>query len=91
MDKKLLKNKSKHLVPVMNIGKNGITEGAIKQLEIDFSTKELIKIKFLRTYLEEKEIKPKQAAEKLASMTSSEIIDVVGFTASFYKQKKSRF
>jgi len=88
MDKKLLKNKSKHLEPVINIGKNGITEGVVKQLEIDFSTKELIKVKFLRNYLEEKSVKPKKAAEELATLTSSTLVDVVGFTASFYKKKK---
>jgi RNA-binding protein len=83
MDNRELKLRARDLKPVMSIGKNGITEGAIKQLDIDLETKQLIKVKLLKTFLDSHD--KKEVAEQLALMTKSKIVQIVGHTVILYR------
>lgn len=78
------------LAPVLNIGKHGITEGVIAQLERDFTTKELLKVKVLRTFLEASGKKTREIAADLAQMTGSSVVQVVGHTLTLRKPLKRR-
>ena len=75
--------KANSLEPEFQIGKGGMTDGVIKQTLDAFNTKELIKIKVL---LESAPETPRQFADKLASATESEVIQVIGGVIVLYKE-----
>ncbi len=55
--KKLFKGISKYMDPIFQIGKNGITENFIKQVDDALEAREIIKIKVLNnSFLEPKEV-----------------------------------
>ncbi|MES2505018.1 MAG: YhbY family RNA-binding protein [Myxococcota bacterium] len=47
-----LKAQAHHLKPIVSVGKNGITENLLKEIDAALNTHELIKIKFLESALE---------------------------------------
>ena len=65
------------------IGKGGLTDGVIEQTLDSFRTKELIKIKVL---LDSAPETPREFADKLASATQSEVIQVIGGVIVLYKE-----
>jgi len=81
--KKELKNKAKLLEPVLRIGKNGLTDGVIAEIEKLLKKKKLIKIKLLRNFMEDKN--KKEVAHLLSEQTSSEVIDLIGNVVVLYK------
>ncbi len=76
--------KAASLKPVIQIGKEGITDGVIEELKRQLKEKKLVKIKFLRSALEEKD--REQLAEELQDKTGAELIEIRGNTAVFYKR-----
>lgn len=84
MEKKELAEKSKELEPVIRIGKNGITEGIIEEIKSQLKKKKLIKIKFLKSAMED--IDKKVLAKRIAEDTNSELIDQVGFIVVLHKR-----
>lgn len=85
MDKKHkeLKSKSKTLDPSIQIGKSGLTESIIKEIKRQLTQKNMIKIKMLKSAIEDKD--KKVIAEEIAKKTHSEIIDQIGFTITIKK------
>ncbi|MFH2028182.1 MAG: YhbY family RNA-binding protein [Nanoarchaeota archaeon] len=79
-----LKEKAKLLEPVLRIGKSGITDSVVEEIKCILIKKKLIKIKFLRSALADKN--KKQLAEEIARKTESELIDAVGFVVVLYKE-----
>jgi RNA-binding protein YhbY len=73
--KKELKSQSKSLKPFISI----------QQIIIHLKANRLGKCKILRTFLEEQGLDKKDVANDLAQKTNSQIIDMVGFTVTFYK------
>ena len=71
------------LQAVFQVGKEGATAAVASQMMEAFNTRELLKGKVL---LESCPQSPAQAAEALAAMTGSEIIQVVGGSMVFYKE-----
>ena len=84
MIKKELVAKSKLLEPILRIGKSGLTEGTVKEIERQLKKKKLIKIKFLPASLEERN--KKEFAKEIALLTNSELIHQVGFVIVLYKR-----
>lgn len=68
----------KLLRPVVWIGKNGITEGVINQIRSLLKHRKMIKVKFLRSFLESNE--RTAAAKEIASFTDSVVVEQTGFT-----------
>ena len=83
-DIKRLKSKARLMEPVVRIGKNGLTDNAILQVKRLVDKRKLVKVKFLRSFLESND--RISAAKKLAEKTGSELIDQVGFVAVLYKR-----
>lgn len=71
------------LEPEFHIGKGGVTDAVAAQALNSFNTKELIKVKVL---LDSCPVPPREAAEKLAGATQSEVIQVIGGIIVLYKQ-----
>ncbi len=53
--KRFLRSKAHHLKPVAQIGKEGLTEAAMKQILETINVRELIKVNILQNCFEEKE------------------------------------
>lgn len=70
---------------IMQIGKGDIEAASIKQIDDALEARELIKIRVLETC----PLSPKEAAEKAAGATGSEIIQVIGSRFVLYR-KSSR-
>lgn len=77
-----LRAEANGLDPIFQIGKEGITESVIAQLEDTFNTRELFKIK---VHLESAPETPKELATKIAEATGCDIIQVIGGTIVVFR------
>ena len=77
-----LRAEANGLDPIFQIGKEGITDAVIAQLEDTFNTRELFKI---RVHLETSPESPKELAEKIAEATGCDIIQVIGGTIVVFR------
>ncbi len=81
---KELKSKAVELKPIIWIGKSGLTDNAIKEIKIQLKKKKLIKVKFLKSIVKEKD--KKELFNELASKTGSKVIHQVGFVVVLYRK-----
>lgn len=72
------------LQPIFQIGKNGISENTIKQLDDALEARELIKITILETAGEN----AKTLAQDVASRLDAEVIQVIGSKFVIYRKSK---
>ena len=77
-----LRAEANGLDPVFQIGKEGITDAVVAQLEDTFNTRELFKIK---VHLETAPEGPKELATKIAEATGCDIIQVIGGTIVVFR------
>ena len=77
-----LRAEANGLDPIFQIGKEGITDAVITQLEDTFNTRELFKIK---VHLETAPETPKELATKIAEATGCDIIQVIGGTIVVFR------
>ena len=77
-----LRAEANTLEPIFQIGKEGITDAVIAQLEDTFNTRELFKIK---VHLETSPETPKELAAKIAEATRCEISQVIGGTIVVFR------
>lgn len=77
-----LRAEAHHLQPTVHVGQNGLTPSLISSLDDALRTHELVKVKLGKTT----ELKAKDAAGQLASATASEVVQVIGRTATFYRE-----
>ena len=73
------------LEPLFQIGKSGVTQAVAEQFLTACNTRELIKIRVL---LDSSPDMPRAAAQKLAEMTGSEIIQVIGGVIVLFKKNE---
>jgi len=79
--KKYLKGLAHGLSPVVQVGKNGLTDSLFKQINDQLEIHELIKIKFT-DYKDEK----KELTQNIETGTDSILIGIIGHIAIFYKE-----
>ena len=77
-----LKKESHHLNPLFQIGKNGINDNFISQIDDLLEKRELIKISVLQNAEEDK----KDLADQISMQTNSEIVTVIGNTIILYRE-----
>lgn len=77
-----LRAEANGLDPIFQIGKEGVTDAVIAQIEDTFNTRELFKIK---VHLESTPESPKEIAQKLAEATGCDIIQVIGGTIVVFR------
>ena len=77
-----LRAEANGLDPIFQIGKEGVTDAVIAQIEDTFNTRELFKIK---VHLESAPESPKEIAQKLAEATGCDIIQVIGGTIVVFR------
>lgn len=79
-----LKARAKAEKPLVWIGKNGITDETITQLDMFLKKKKLVKIRLLNSFVDSHD--RKAAAEELAERTGSRVIDQIGFVVALYRR-----
>lgn len=77
-----LRKMAQTISPIFQIGKNGLSENQIEQIQNALEARELIKITLLNTIPEEKH----SIAEELASATNSDIVHLIGNKLTLYKE-----
>ena len=70
-----LRAKANPLEPIIQIGKEGVTDNLIAQIDDTLDVRELIKI---RVHLETSPKTPKELANELAPVLGAEVIQVIG-------------
>lgn len=78
-----LKSEANKLSPILNIGKNGITDTLIDELNKQIKASRLVKVRILKSAEEGKDIKV--IAEEIANATRSTLIEVRGRTVVLYR------
>ena len=79
--KAFLKSKGQGLDPRLQIGKNGLTESFLKELEVALERDELVKVK-VGKYVEE------TLAAEAATKTKAALVATLGRTALYYRPSK---
>lgn len=77
-----LRAEAHHLSPTVHVGQHGLSPSLITSLDDALRTHELVKVKLGKGA----DVKPKDAAGDLAGATKSEVIQVIGRTATFYRE-----
>ena len=75
-ERQFFKKEAHSIKPIFQIGKGGLSEEMIQQIQFAIEKRELIKVSLLQNTMEE----PQEAAEVLAEQTGSTIIQVIGHT-----------
>jgi RNA-binding protein len=77
-----LRAEAHHLDPAVHVGHQGLTPTVIGSLDDALRTRELVKVKITNKDV----MKPKDAANALALATNSAVIQVIGRTATFFRE-----
>ena len=78
-----LRGQANRLEPLFQVGKGGISDALITQTNDALRVHELIKLKVL---LDSAPESPREIAEKLATATDSQVVQVIGGSIIFYKE-----
>jgi RNA-binding protein len=81
-DRAELRAEAHHLTPLVHVGQYGLSPTVIQALEDALRTRELVKVQLGRNADE----KPKNAAAALADATGADVIQVIGKTATLYRE-----
>ena len=74
--------------PTAQVGKNGITDTLIAQIDDQLEAREMIKV----SVLQNSELDAKAVANDLAAETGAEVVQVLGFKITLYRvSKKENF
>lgn len=77
-----LKAIAQRLDASIKIGKNGLTDGFLKEVDDALKRDELVKVRFVEFKEEKKELAP-----KIAEQTQSHLVTRVGHVAVYYREK----
>ncbi|WP_020008497.1 ribosome assembly RNA-binding protein YhbY [Salinicoccus albus] len=81
---KQLKSEAHHLNPIFQVGKNGVNDNFIVQIDDVLEKRELIKVSVLQNCIEDKD----SIAEQISRRTDSHIVNVIGSTIVIYRKSK---
>jgi len=77
-----LRAEAHHLDPLVQVGGQGITPSLLQSLDDALRTRELVKIQLGRPIEE----RPRAVAERLALETGAVVVQVIGRTATLYRE-----
>ena len=87
-DRAKLRGIAMKMEPTAQVGKNGIIDTLIKQIDEQLEARELIKV----SVLQNSELDAKAVANDLAAETGAEVVQVLGFKITLYRvSKKDNF
>ncbi|MBR7553356.1 ribosome assembly RNA-binding protein YhbY [Allobacillus sp. GCM10007491] len=79
--KRFLRKEAHHLSPIFQVGKQGVNENMIAQLNDVLEKRELIKVNILQNVLEDKE----EIAQQIVQGTGAELVQLIGNIIVLYK------
>lgn len=82
--KRFLRSKAHHLTPIFQVGKGGINENMIRQIDEALEARELLKVSILQNC----EMDRREVAEVLIEGTGAELVQVIGNTIVLYKESR---
>ncbi|MEH7525051.1 ribosome assembly RNA-binding protein YhbY [Bacillus sp. JJ1503] len=82
--KRFLRSKAHHLNPIFQVGKGGVNENMIKQVDEALEARELMKISVLQNCEEDKDV----VAEQIVKGTRAELVQIIGSTIVLYKESR---
>lgn len=82
--KRFLRSEAHHLKAIFQVGKDGVSENMIEQLNDVLEKRELIKIHVLQNCLDDKE----SVAEQIADGTGAHIVQIIGNQIVLYKESE---
>jgi RNA-binding protein len=77
-----LRSEAHHLTPTVHIGQHGMTPALINSLDDALRTRELVKVKLGN----KDDTKPRDVANALALATHSDVVQVIGRTATLFRE-----
>lgn len=83
-----LKANGQSVEVAFQVGKSGVTEGVVKELEAWLSREPLVKVRLLKSA--SGEASTKAVAADLAEKAGAVLVEVRGHTALFYRPKRGR-
>lgn len=84
--KRFLRSEAHHLAPIFQVGKSGVNEQMIKQIQEALEVRELVKISILQNCEEDKH----EVAEELAKQTGAELVQLIGLTVVLFKESVNK-
>lgn len=81
-----LKKLAQRLDPALIIGKNGLTQEVLDQLEALVTKRELVKIRFLDSVPEE----PEELVQDILGALDAEFVQHIGSKFTFYRESDER-
>lgn len=80
--KRFLRALANQLKPIFQVGKDGVNDNMIKQLNDVLEKRELIKVSILQNCSEDKQT----VADNIAAGTGAAIVQIIGNNIVFYKE-----
>ena len=77
-----LRAEAHHLEPLVHVGQHGMSATLIQTLDDALRTHELVKVQLTRSV----DVKPRDAAQTLGEATGSAVVQVIGRTATLYRE-----
>ncbi len=77
-----LRAEAHHLHPSVHVGHHGVSPTVVQSLDDALRTRELVKVQLSKNADEA----PKTVANRLASEMSADVVQVIGRTATFYRE-----
>jgi RNA-binding protein len=77
-----LRAEAHHLHAAVHIGHQGLTPALVQSLDDALRTHELVKVQLVR----QADVKPRDAAQELAAAVSADVVQVIGRTATLYRE-----
>ena len=77
-----LRAEAHHLSPTVHVGQHGLTPSVIGSLDDALRTRELVKVKLGN----KDDVEPKDVANSLALATNSAVVQVIGRTATLFRE-----
>lgn len=81
-----VKRKLNEEKPTIWIGKSGVSQELLKEIEKQLEKKETVKVKILKSAIREKEAE--EIASKIAEQTEASLVEVRGHTFMLYKRHR---
>lgn len=86
MDEKELKKKAQSLAPLVHIGKSGLSDAVLAEIEKQLKIHILMKVKLLKNFMDETPMTKREIGEMLAAKTNAVLVCVVGNTIVLHKK-----
>lgn len=79
-----LKSLAHSLEPSVYMGKGGLTENIIKEVEVNLEARELVKVKLQEGCI----LDPKEVANQIAEQLGAEFVQAIGKKFTLYRESK---